>query len=285
MLLVCALSTAVIYEVWAQTPTVLGLKAGDNFTYSFEVIWNSTDSTQSVPQEYVNMNQTISIHINVTDASGTTAYVTVTTIMRDGTSPSSPGFVEVSTGRGEGAQLLVIGANLNAGDQVYPRSDATAVAAGAAAAPFTITDIVSTAYLGSLKTTDHYYERVTNSTTGDYTDRNAYYDRDTGVLLEMTLQHYYASLGETDTEHWLITQFNTAVAPSNGGNGGNGGSNSGTNGSTSNLGLQDLLTIVGIVAAVVIVAVLAAVVMLRRRKQAQAPPPAPAVSETPQTAP
>jgi hypothetical protein len=274
MLLVCALSTAVIYNARAQTPSVLGLKAGDNFTYSFEVIWTSTDPTQSVPQEFSDMNHTISIHVNVTDVGGTMAYVTITNVMTDGSSPSSQGFIDISSGRGVGAQLLVIGANLTAGDQAYPQSDAAAVTAGAAAAPFTISDTLNKTYLGALKMTNHYYERVTNSTTGDYIDRSAYYDRGTGVMLEMTLQHYYASLGETDTEHWMITQFNNAVAgPSDGGS---------NNGSTSNSGLQYWLTVAAIAVAVVIVAVLAVIVMLRRKKQAQAPPPA-SIPAAPQT--
>jgi hypothetical protein len=274
MLLVCALSSAAVYNVWAQTNAVIGVKAGDNFTYGFDVHWTSANPSVVVPQELSDLNQTLSIHVNVTEASYTTAYLTITQSMRDGTHTTEVGFIEVSAGRGtQNAQLLIIGANLTAGEKVYPLSDATAVTAGAAAASFTITETIAKTYLGTSMTVNHYSERVTNSTTGDYVNRDAYYDKETGILLEMSFEHYYASAEEIDSEHWKITQLNNAGAsPSDGGN-------NGTNGTTSNAGLPDWLTIVAIVVVVVVVAVLTAVLMLRRRKKAQ--PQAPTTTAVP----
>jgi hypothetical protein len=120
-----------------------------------------------------------------------------------------------------------------------------------------------------LKTVNHYAERVTNATTGDYINRDAYYDQGTGVLMEMTIEHYFASVDEVDSEHWKITQFNSAVAPDE--------TDNGTNGTSSNP-LPSWVVPAVIVVVVVVVVALAAVVMLRRRKsQVQAPAP----SQTP----
>ena len=67
ILLACIIASAAIYGAWAQGESLLGVSAGDNFTYSFVVSWSSTDPNVVVPQEFSNMNQTLSIHFNVTD--------------------------------------------------------------------------------------------------------------------------------------------------------------------------------------------------------------------------
>jgi hypothetical protein len=269
--LVCALTSVAVYGAWAQG--VLGVKAGDNFTYSFEVFWRSTNPSMTVPQEFSQLNRTISIHVNVTDVGleAAVAYVNVTKTMRDGSQTSAFGLIGLASGNGVEAQLLIIGANLTAGDKAYPLSDPDAVKAGAAAASFTITETVTKTYLGTSKTVNHYFERINNATTGNYVDRNAYYDRETGILLEMTIEHYYADMDEIDSEHWKITQFNAvSTTPSD-------GTNDGTDGTNSTGSFPSWLVPVVIVVVVVVVAALAAMVMLRRRRKAevQAPPQTP----------
>jgi hypothetical protein len=271
LLMACILTSAAVYGAWAQAESLLGVKVGDNFTYSFEFIWRATDPSKVIPQEFSDMNQTISIHLNVTSVGGTTAFLDITRVMRDGTHTSTPGYIGVSSGLGVGALLFIIGANLTAGDKAYANSDAAAVAAGAAAEPFTITETITKTYLGSLKTVNHYSEKVTNATTGDYVNRDAYYDKETGVLLELTIEHYYASADEIDSEHWKIVQFNSAVAPAD-------GTDNGTNGTSSSF-LPSWVVPAVIVVVVVVVVALAAVVMLRRRGKAQGQAPTP--SQTP----
>jgi hypothetical protein len=188
-------------------------------------------------------------------------------LTRDGTQVVEPGFIEVSAGRGTiDAQLFIIGANLTAGDKAYPLSDSAAVEAGAGAANFTITETVTRTYLGTSKTVDHYAETIANATTGDYVTRNAYYDKETGVLLEMTIAHYFADVGQIDSEHWKIAQFNSAVLPSD-------GANDGTDGTNSNGSLSWWLVPVAIVVVTVVVVVLAAMIVLRRRRKAEVQEP------------
>jgi hypothetical protein len=163
----------------------------------------------------------------------------------------------------------LIGANLTAGDQVYPQSDPAAVKAGAAPEPFTIGETLNKTYLGTSKTVNHYSSTETNQTTGDYVTRNAYYEQSTGVLMEMVIEHYWASLGETDSEHWKITQFNSAEAPSTDGNG---------DGATTDGGLPSwLVPVVAVVVVVVVAVLVVALVLMMRKKpkvQAETPPPA-----------
>jgi hypothetical protein len=273
ILMACIMTSAAVYGAWAQAETQLGVKAGDNFTYSFQVFWSSADPNVVVPQMFSDMNNTLSIHFNVTDVSATMANLNITRMARDGTQTNTIGYVEVLGGRGVEALLFIIRANLTAGDQAYPASDPAAVAAGAAAEPFKITDTLSKTYLGTSRVINHYTERVTNTTTGNYVDRNAYYEKETGILMEMTITHYFADVQETDSEHWMITQFNSAVAPSNGG----------TDGTTSTDSLPAWVTPAVIVVVVVVVVALVAALMLSRRRKPKVQVEAASQSAPPQT--
>ena len=272
MLMVCALTSAAVCGAWAQAESVLGVKAGDNFTYSFEGFWSSTNPSKIVPQEFSNLNQTLSIHFNVTDVRSTIAYVNITILTRDGNHVDEPGFIEVTSGRGVEAQLFIIGANLTAGDKAYNQSDPAAVSAGAAAESFTITETVTLTYLGTSREVNHYYNSTTDA--DGTVIRDAYYDRATGVLLEMTISHSLAvNVDETDSEHWKITQFNSAeTTPPNGG--GTGGTNS--------FDWSSLIVPAVIVAVFVVVVVVALLVMRRRKKpEVQEPEPLPAEPQPP----
>jgi len=272
MLLVCALTSAAVYGAWAQAESLLGVKAGDNFTYSFEVYWSSTDPNKIVPQEFSDMNQTLSIHFNVTDVRSTIAYVNITILTRDGNHVDGPGFIEVTSGRGVEAQLFIIGANLTAGDKAYNQSDPAAVSAGVAAESFTITETVTLTYLGTSREVNHYYNSTTDA--NGTVIRDAYYDRATGVLLEMTdSQSLAVNVDETYSKHWKITQFNSAeTTPPNGG--GTGGTNS--------FDWSSLLVPAVIVAVFVVVVVVTLLVMRRRKKpEVQEPEPLPAEPQPP----
>ena len=257
-LLVCILSSVLVLGVAAQVGFV-GVKAGENFTYSFEVLWSSTNPSVFVPSEFSDMNKTRSIHINVTSASDVFVNVDLSKRMIDGTEVDTQGFINVVTGRALEAQLFIIGANLTAGDTAYPQSDPAAVSAKAAAEPFTIDDTVTRTYLGASRTVNHYTEKVINVTTNNYVDRNAYYDKETGVLMEMTLTQYYADAEETYSQRWRITQFNSAVAPSD-------GTSDGTDGTGSTGGFPNWVLPAAIVAVVVVVAALLAALLLRKQK-------------------
>lgn len=265
--LVCALSSMVVFGVYAQVSGGLGVKAGDNFTYSFDVSWSSTNPSKVVPSEFSDLNQTRSIHINVTEVGPTIAYVNITKIVTGGSPTVEAGYIEVQSGRGtDNVQLIIIGANLTSGQEAYPLAEGPA-----SAESFTITETVAMTYLGALRDVNHYH--ASETLTDGSVVRDAYYDKATGILLEMTLQHSFAvNVDEidTDSEHWKITQFNEAAAPAD-------GTDDGTNGTGSTSTLPEWVLYAAIAAVVVVAATLLAVVMLRRRKkpEVQAPPPAP----------
>lgn len=267
MLMVCGLVSVAVCGAMAQDESVLGVKAGDNFTYSFEVHWNSTDPNKTVREEFSNLNQTLSIHFNITDVMSIVgmAYVNVTTLNRDGTQIVEPGYINVLSGQGVNAQLFIIQANLTAGDKAYPDSDPAKVTAGVSAESFTISDSTTLTYLGVSREVNHYHESKTDS--DGTVIRDAYFDKTTGVLLELTISHsFVVTPDEKDSEHWRITQFNSEVGPSDG-----------TNSAES---LPDWVLYAVIVIVVVIIAVLVAMLMLRGRKKPDVQEPEPLPEET-----
>ena len=269
VLLACVLAGAIIYNVLAQSETLLGVKEGDNFTYSFVVNWSSTDPNVVVPQEFSDMNQTLTIHFNVTNVGSTIAYLDINRTMRGGSVSSAQGYIEVGSGRGVEALLFIIQANLTAGQQAYPQADPSAVKAGVSAESFTINETVTRTYMALAKTVNHYTETVSNQTTGDIVKRDAYYEQSTGVLMEMRIEHYWASLGETDSELWKITQFNSQGASVPSGNS-DGNSDDGTNTNNTNEGLPSWLVPVLAVVVVVLIVALVVTIMLMRRKKPRA---------------
>ena len=256
MIMSFVLISVAVFCAWAQDATMVGVKAGDNFTYRFYVLWSSTGTGQVVPEELSDWNRTISIHLAVTDVVPTIAYIETTRTMSDGTNSSSQGFIDVNSGRGVDAQLFIIGANLAAGDKAYPESTAEAVAAGAAAASFTIDETLTRSYLGTSRTVNRCSERTTNVTSGDSGSTDAYYDKETGILLEMNTENFLADTKETLSLHWKIIQFNSAAA-----------SPDETDGTDSTSWLPSWFVPVVIVVPIAVVAVLAVAIFFRRRNK------------------
>ena len=259
MFLICVFVSASAMSAFAQVEEVLGVKAGDNFSYSFEDFWSSTNPTDLPPQVFTDLNQT-EFHFNVTDIAFTVAYVNVTILRADGTEEVEPGFIDVNTGRGvQLTQLFIIAANLTAGDEAYPASQGPPAAVDS----FTISGTTTMTYLGSSREVNRYSERTT--TADGYNNTDAYYDQKTGVLLEMTLEYYYSPSGETSSEHWKIYQFNEeSVSPSDG------------------TGAPEawLKWVLPAIVVIVIVALLAALFLKRRRKPQEQTPTSPPVQTT-----
>lgn len=270
MFLVCATSSTLVLGVFAQVGG-LGVKAGDNFTYSFEAYWSSTNPSVVVPTQFSDLNKTRSININVTDVGPTIAYLNITNRMIDATNNTYADFIEVSHGRyAVGSYGFIIGANLTTGDVAYPLAENANIS-------FTITDTRNATYLGISREVNYYHEQEANE--GVSVTRDAYYDRATGILLELTISHSAAVSAEdteTDSEHWKIIQFNEASTPSD-------GTDDGTDGTDLTGAIPEWILYAAIIAVAVVVAALVAVLVLRRRKspKAQAPAESPVQSQPP----
>src|SRR3990170_6153198 len=163
--LVCALTCATVYSAWAQVAVVLGVAVGDDFTYSFEVFWSTTNSSRTVPEEFIQLNQTRSIHVGVTNVEGTLASVNITRTGVDGSTSVSDGVIDVSSGQGIDAFGLIIGANLNQNDAAYPLGTNLGYS-------FKIGETVTRTYLNVAREVNHYEANITNAANYVYVYNN-----------------------------------------------------------------------------------------------------------------
>jgi hypothetical protein len=180
---------------------VVGVSQGDVFEYDMVSHWNSL-STDTVPAELLELNQTERIIVTVTEVSGSRISTQVTTRYRNGTEINSDGFCDIETG-----ELLegppFIGADLGKNDLVNP----------SASEPWYINETVTRTYKDGPRETNHLrLEHIEDSdTVGEFTQIYDYYfDKSTGVLVEYTSEFSYTGLTSitrsklTSSNVWLV---------------------------------------------------------------------------------
>jgi hypothetical protein len=104
----------------AQT-VVPGVSKGETFDYSYSLIWTSTDASATPPSDLVEYNNTQRIEFRITDVSGSEISVDFIRIFSNGTQTVQSGSINVESGTVTVPYgFLIVGANLNKGQQVYP---------------------------------------------------------------------------------------------------------------------------------------------------------------------
>ncbi|HJW65604.1 MAG TPA: hypothetical protein VJ507_02350 [Candidatus Bathyarchaeia archaeon] len=246
-LLICALASVAVYSTSAQVAVVLGVAVGDNFTYSFEVFWSSTNSSKAIPEEFLQLNQTESIHVTVTNVDATLASVNITRTGADGSTSDSDGVIDVSSGQGIDAFGLIIGGNLTQGDTAYPFGSSFGYS-------FKIGETVRRTYLNVEREVNHYEANITNAPNYVYVYNNVFFDKKTGVMLEWFIERVGTDTrSDKDSVRWMITQFDVSGPPSDG--------------NTPPTGSFSPWILPAIVVVVVVVAVLAVVFVFKRRRK------------------
>jgi hypothetical protein len=191
LILLCVIMTStLLINVKA---TVSGVSQGNVFEYNMIAHWNSP--TEATPAEILEVNQTKTITITVTEVSSSNVSTKITTSYLNGTKATADGFCNIDTGECVG--LPFIGANLNKNDLVDP----------SAPEPWSVNETVTRTYQNDTRETNYLkiedngsYEDVGEVTrTYEY-----YFDRSTGVLVEYTME---VSYGDTtsSTESKLLS--------------------------------------------------------------------------------
>ena len=104
----------------AQT-VVPGVSKGEIFDYSYSLIWTSTDPSATPPSDLVEYNNTQKIEFKITDVSGSEISVDFIRIFNNGTQTVQSGSINVESGTVTVPYgFLIVGANLNKNQQVYP---------------------------------------------------------------------------------------------------------------------------------------------------------------------
>jgi hypothetical protein len=195
---------ALVAEASAQTRTA-GVSAGNTFTYSPTVSWSSNDPTATPPSTLVVLNNTQWVQLSITAISGTNVTVQMTVHYKSGTENTTGGWVDVNSGAGENITAYVISANLAAGDSVYTSSPYNTT--------WIINETVPRTYSGVERETNHW--NTTSSGGGQSYPINLYWDKQTGVLVEMLLEttNQTGAYTTTASEDLQITSSNVWTVP------------------------------------------------------------------------
>ena len=220
------LSAMAVVSVAAQT-RVPGVSAGDWFKYGdITFSWSSNDPNATWPPTGYEMewteeiNETEWMRLSVEDVSGTNITFQATLYFKNGTDIIRSGWIDIDTGDSSNDTaetmdmgLCAIPANLDANDTIY--------ASGPSFTHMNITERIVRTYPDGVRETNHL--NMTYAYSQDEKDffgsANFYWDRSTGILVEMSYE-YIIQAGEllttcslllrtTESNVWVVPEFPT----------------------------------------------------------------------------
>jgi hypothetical protein len=207
ILVVTILILAVIIFTYPGTSTqdrVPGVSLGDTFTFDVSSFWNSSDPNAVVPQEFLEINQTESFRVTITDISGSMVTTLDTWVFKNGTEHNSTGLVNVETGFNSGGFWPVVAANLRKNDLLHP----------AGQNGITVNETIMREYPSGARETNHFTVSYqgNDETYGYYTAEGDYYfDRATGMLVELYDKSTFLSTNMQCAVLWKIKESNVWV--------------------------------------------------------------------------
>jgi len=251
-LLVALLCLAFVGQVLAQTAQVApGVSPGNVFKYKVTYFWNSTNSADVVPANWVEANTTEYYQATIKEVTGSTVTLTTVQHFLNGTDVPKDELIDV--GNSLGGSLLIYAANLVKGSYLYPV---------ATYLPWIINDTVPRSYGSGVRDTNWITVRMTDVENYVYRYTSLYFDKATGVLVDayfedvfsnMPNQKFGRSIVITESSLWTVSG-----SPSDGGGGGGG---------NQAPGLSTEVLIVGAIVIVAVVVIVAGVLLLRKRNK------------------
>jgi hypothetical protein len=219
-------------SVASAQSVMAGVSKGETFDYSYNLIWTSTDPSATPPNDLVEFNNTQKIQFKITDVDGPDISVDFIRLFNNGTQTVESGSINIESGTVSVPYgFLIVGANLNKNQQVYPTGGHQV-----------ITDTVTRSFAG--------VQRETNVISGEDSSQKTTidFDRSKGVALD-----YSFEIRETSGNYNIVSTETLTSTNSN---------NWGVASSTLSL---PLVAIVIVIIAVIIV-VVAFVVFRKKRK-------------------
>jgi hypothetical protein len=234
MLLSSAIFLATTSIASAQS-VVAGVSIGETFDYSYSLIWASTDPSATPSNDLVEYNNTQKIQFKITDVDGPDLSVDFIRLFNNGTQTVESGSINIESGTVSVPYgFLIIGANLNKNQQVYPTGGHQV-----------ITDTVTRSFAG--------VQRETNVISSEDSSEKLTidFDRAKGVALD-----YLFEIRETSGNYNIVSTETLTSTNSN---------DWGVTSSTLSL---PLVAIVIVIIAVIIVVVAIAVFRKKRKPSA-----------------
>lgn len=184
------------------TPSA-GVSAGNVFAYDFRSFWSSTNQTATVPADLVELNKTETIRITITRVEGLMVFMDITGVYENGTEHTSEGYVSILSGYGVSGFGFVATPNLSKDNIVYPYGDVN----------FTINGTTTRTYPFGQREAAYFTSNLTDSGQFVYAYDSIYFDRPTGVMLELYTERVDSSIPDDRVALlWKIKEFDLKTA-------------------------------------------------------------------------
>lgn len=209
IVLFAVLILAVIIFTYSGTRTqarVPGVSEGDTFTYDVTSFWNSIDPNATVPQYLLEINQTESFRVTISEITGSMVTTLDAWVFENGTQHNSTGLVNVETGYNSGGFWPVVAANLGKDDLLHPSGQNG----------ITVNETIIREYPSGARETNYFTLNYQGDDEdyGYYTAEAYYYfDRATGMLVELYDKSEFLSAKMEAAILWKIKESNVWVVP------------------------------------------------------------------------
>jgi hypothetical protein len=197
-------------STYAQNTTP-GVSKGDTFDYTYTFYWETTNPTLTVPQAFVELNETQHFKITVADVSNSILTLDVTKYFKNATENTERGTADiVNEVINVPFGFLILASNIGGTDKMYS-SGGSAV----------FTETLQKTYPDGQRETNH---RLYEATGEDrYQRMEAYYDKASGVAYEyiaenqQTANSYVTTTRETmtltESSIWVVPEFPFYIVP------------------------------------------------------------------------
>ncbi len=190
----------------ASQPRTVGVTVGDWFKYGVAFDWSSDKPNATIPPDYEQFNKTEWMQLSIMNVSGTNVTSQLLMHFKNGTEQTLEVTTNVDAGEADGG-LWIVSANLNPNDTLYTSSSYYYA--------WMINETTVRTYPDGIRETNHINLTGEEGMTGIIISQNVYWDRSTGVLVEMsTMQTYQTEGYQTNTSlNFTIIDSNVWVIP------------------------------------------------------------------------
>ncbi len=199
---------ALVMAASAQTRSV-GVSFGNTWRYGTSGDWSSTDPTATPPSYVVQYNETEWMKVEIKGISDLNVTAEVTAHFKNGTEDSTAGWIDIDTGNNINMTWMVISPNLGINASIYTVSYNN----------WFINETAQRTYPNGNRDTNHF--NTTSSSEFQYLSSNLYWDRETGILVELSTQNIFQTLNYTtswslglqiiSSNVWVIPEFSNWI--------------------------------------------------------------------------
>jgi len=208
LLIVIIILAIIVYTNLGNQPAeaIPGVTKGDVFTYNVMGIVNTKDPDAEIPAQILDLNNTDWYRVTVTDVSGPDVSIDTVQHFKNGTEIAGTGTVNVETGINSPVNgfWTIFAANLRKNDRIRPNGPERSTVNATLDRDY---GVGVTRETNALSIITQYYDSENPDIT--YTEYgNTYFDRQTGMLVELRYISVYTDPQVTLTLLWKIRDTN-----------------------------------------------------------------------------